>query len=686
MRNDLWTKGLVIGIIILFLGASVLPSISGSLGEITKSDSNSLNQISYEKTSFDNNLNSPKTLGLTDGLIGYWNFDEGSGSVAHDSSGNGYDANIYGATWTTGKYGSALEIKDTSYVGDISASYDDSITTAFTVAAWVKWYGPSSYSFNCYIFDGRANRYVDNGLGFFFYIDRGYFELKLSLDRPGTDSKSTSTIPIGSWTHVAGVFDHSSNVCRLFINGTLDNTTTITNAFYQIDHSPAIGNNLWAPGDGQWAPLNGIEDEVRIYNRALSYDEIKQLAGGGNQPPTANFTYNPSLPTDLDVIQFTDASTDSDGTIASWNWDFGDGNTSALQNPTHKYADEGTYHVMLTVTDDDGASDTILKDVVVSNVAPVADADGSYNGTTDYAVQFNGSGSYDLDGVIVSYEWDFGDGYTGSGVQPTHRYDKYGVYNVTLAVTDNDGLTDTARTLAIINKGTPPIIQLFYPTDGEVLKSNVTVKWYAHDNIDGDNLPIYLYLSNDDGVTWSAFKGNPYSNNGKCDWDTTSLSDGAYKLLIEAVDSEGNVGTDSSSFQIKNHEQPSVNHEPVKPNKPSGPANGKIGQEYSYTTSTTDPDGDQVYYLWDWGDGNNSGWIGPYNSGSICEAKHIWNVKDNYNIKVKAKDIHGKESSWSDPLPIIMPYSFNNPILQFLELLFQRFPHAFPILRHMLGY
>ena len=70
---------------------------------------------------------------------------------------------------------------------------------------------------------------------------------------------------------------------------------------------------------------------------------------------------------------------------------------------------------------------------------------------------------------------------TGLGVNPTHKYDNYGIYNVTLIVTDDDGLTDTDGTLAIINKGTPPIIQLLYPTDGEVLNGTVSVKWYAHD-------------------------------------------------------------------------------------------------------------------------------------------------------------------------------------------------------------
>jgi hypothetical protein len=124
------------------------------------------------------------------------------------------------------------------------------------------------------------------------------------------------------------------------------------------------------------------------------------------------------------------------------------------------------------------------------------------------------------------------------------------------------------------------------------------------------------------------------------------------------------------------------------PNTPTinGSTEGKTGREYTYTTSTTDPDGNQLYYLWDWGDDNFSEWLGPYNSGQTCEAKHIWSVKDNYNIKVKAKDIYGKESVWSNPLQITMSYSFNKPMLQFLEWLFERFPHAFPILRQLMGY
>jgi hypothetical protein len=120
---------------------------------------------------------------------------------------------------------------------------------------------------------------------------------------------------------------------------------------------------------------------------------------------------------------------------------------------------------------------------------------------------------------------------------------------------------------------------------------------------------------------------------------------------------------------------------PTKPTTPQGNQEGTIRQNYTYSTSSIDSDGDQIFYLFDWGDGSISEWIGPYNSGATCEAEHTWTVKGNYNIKVKAKDSNGAESSWSDPLSITMPYSFNRPLLQCLELLFQRFPHTLQILR-----
>ena len=127
-----------------------------------------------------------------------------------------------------------------------------------------------------------------------------------------------------------------------------------------------------------------------------------------------------------------------------------------------------------------------------------------------------------------------------------------------------------------------------------------------------------------------------------------------------------------------------INNPPNKPIKPTGLARGKVGVTYTYSSSTTDPDGDQVYYNWSWGDGTYSGWIGPFASGVTANGSHAWSTKKIYTITVKAKDTSGAESAWSDPLSVTMPFSFS--ILSFWERLFERFPNAFPLLRQRLGY
>ncbi len=91
--------------------------------------------------------------------------------------------------------------------------------------------------------------------------------------------------------------------------------------------------------------------------------------GGGppvNDPPTAEFTHT----TNNLMADFTDASTDTDGTIVSWSWNFGDGGTSSAQNPSHTYAAAGTYSASLTVTDNEGATDSVSHDVTVSEDPP----------------------------------------------------------------------------------------------------------------------------------------------------------------------------------------------------------------------------------------------------------------------------------------------------------------------------
>jgi thiol-disulfide isomerase/thioredoxin len=87
---------------------------------------------------------------------------------------------------------------------------------------------------------------------------------------------------------------------------------------------------------------------------------------------------------------------------------------------------------------------------------------------------------------------------------------------------------------------------------------------------------------------------------------------------------------------------------PATPQVPSGQINGTIGIKYNFTSTTTDPNNDDISYWFDWSDGTNSGWIGPYHPGVMAKASHTWTKKGSYSIKVKAMDSSNCESNWSD--------------------------------------
>ena len=160
-----------------------------------------------------------------------------------------------------------------------------------------------------------------------------------------------------------------------------------------------------------------------------------------NRSPVASFTENAITVMTNEAIHF-DASTsfDHDGSIASYVWDFGNGTTAIGVVVDHAYEDDGVYTVTLTITDDDGATGSASAIKTVLNRSPVA----SFTGNVEIVmpeelIYFDASASYDLDGTIVSYIWDFGDGNTATGMTVDHGYIEEGANIVTLTVTDDDG-------------------------------------------------------------------------------------------------------------------------------------------------------------------------------------------------------------------------------------------------------
>ena len=180
---------------------------------------------------------------------------------------------------------------------------------------------------------------------------------------------------------------------------------------------------------------------------------LSEASSSGNQPPTAAFTQSCSGL----ACTFTNTSTDPDGSIASSQWTFGDGATSTAQSPSHTYAAGGTYTVGLTVTDNQGATNSTSHTVTVSpiNQPPTAAFTSS---CSDLACTFTNTSS-DPDGSIASSQWTFGDGATSTAQSPSHTYAAGGTYTVGLTVTDNQGATNSvSHTVTVTAPNQAPVV------------------------------------------------------------------------------------------------------------------------------------------------------------------------------------------------------------------------------------
>lgn len=130
-----------------------------------------------------------------------------------------------------------------------------------------------------------------------------------------------------------------------------------------------------------------------------------------------------------------------------------------------------------------------------------------------------------------------------------------------------------------------------------------------------------------------------------------------YYWSIISHDNHGAI-TNGPIWNFTTKQKEVINHPPTQPNL-TGPTVGTKRVEYTFFTNATDPDGDQVLYNISWGDGNTSGWLGPYASGETIDVRHLWTALGIFDVTVKAKDIHDAESDWSTRIPINISYVKN---------------------------
>jgi PKD repeat protein len=239
------------------------------------------------------------------------------------------------------------------------------------------------------------------------------------------------------------------------------------------------------------------------------------------------------------------SSSDTDGAILSYTWDFGDGPSDSGISVSHSYNAAGTYNVTLTVTDDDDLSDTssytLLIEEQVVNQPPVAVISGPTNGLVGEPLTFNGSGSSDSDGAIVDYTWAFQDGSSASGVSGEHTFQAAGDRQVTLTVTDDGGLTHSASLTVHIDQppppNQPPTAVISGPTSGLL---GETLRFDGSGSSDRDGRII--------GYDWDLGDGAVHS--GKNVTHKYAAA-GSYTLSLTVTDDGGLNASTSHTVQIE---------------------------------------------------------------------------------------------------------------------------------------
>lgn len=400
---------------------------------------------------------------LDDSASLYWRLGEADGAVANDFAGNNHGAVSGNVTRSTG--GAIVGDPNTAYTLQGGANSSNIGTTAavagpqqFATEVWIKTATTKG---------GKIIGFGDKATGNSSSYDRHIYmrnDGKLVFGvYPGAAKTVTSAKSYNDNNYHHVVANLGPNGMELWVDGErvgYDASVTSAQAYNGFWRVGGDNLNGW-PNKPTDTYFSGTVDEVAVYSTPLTEGQIAahwSLSGFGPPPPNTLPVAAFSETADRLAVTFDgSASTDADGTISSYEWDFGDGNTATGVNAAHVYAAEGTYTVKLKVTDNFGGVNEITKDVAVTdpNALPTATFTSV---ATDLSATFDASGSADPDGTINSYDWDFGDGEGGTGVAPSHEYAAAGSYDVKLTVTDNRGGTAEFTKSVVVTAPNPALV------------------------------------------------------------------------------------------------------------------------------------------------------------------------------------------------------------------------------------
>ncbi len=383
--------------------------------------------------------------------------------------------------------------------------------------------------------------------------------------------------------------------------------------------SPTSWN--WTFGDGTYSTE---KNPVHIYKKSGKYSVTLVLnetgnsstvtkssyiiASNGYEAPIAAFSASPASGKAPHTVTFTDQST---GSPASWKWNFGDGAYSTGKNPVHTYSKPGLYSVTLTASNEDG-SNRLTKSsyIIVSSIlnTPTTSFSASpTSGKVPLVVGFTDQST----GSPTSWKWNFGDGSNSTEKNPVHKYNKSGLYSVTLTASNEKGSNALTKSGYIAVSGvlnTPTTSFSASPTSG---KAPLTVdftdqstglptswKWNFGDGSNStEQNPVHTY--NESGLY--AVKLTASNANG---------SDALTKTSYIAV--SGVLNTSATSFT-------------------ASPTSGKAPLNVSFTDQST---GSPMLWKWNFGDGSNSTETNPV---------HTYNKSGNYTVALTTTNAGGSD-------------------------------------------
>jgi RHS repeat-associated protein len=319
----------------------------------------------------------------------------------------------------------------------------------------------------------------------------------------------------------------------------------------------------------------------------------------------------------------TRSTAPSGQTITLYGWNFGDGSTGAGATATHAYGSAGPFTVSLNVTDTSGGTNTASTTATIAAL-PSANAGGPYSGNVGQTIIFNGTGSTAPSGqTIIHYDWNFGDGLTGTGSAPTHAYGSAGPFTVSLSVTDTSGGANTASTTATIaalpgaNPGGP-----YSGNVGQTITFNGT----------GSTAPSGQTIIHYD---WNF--GDGLTGTGSAPTHAYG-SAGPFTVSLSVTDTSGGTNTASTTATIA--ALPGAN--------PGGPYSGTVGQTITFNgTGSTSPGGDPLTtFSWNFGDSSTATGATP---------THAYTTGGTFSVSLMVTDATGGTNTATTTATISAP-------------------------------